>query len=140
MSSAAGGRTLEPRDGFTLVEVVVAMVLLSAVLVMLAGMTFATARQSVNLQFAGARQALMLQEINRLSALRIADLDTQGGCRAVSSGAEDFTACITVTSVGTRTRDVRVVLTSTQAGVSPDTVTFTRTEPSTTNPFSCGGC
>ncbi|HEU5208217.1 MAG TPA: prepilin-type N-terminal cleavage/methylation domain-containing protein [Longimicrobiales bacterium] len=128
------------RDGFTLVEVVVAIAILAAVLVMLAGMTFATAQRAVDLQSAGARQALMLQEINRLSALSLADLDAQGGCRTLASGADAFTSCVSVAVASARTRQVIVVLTPARAGARPDTVGFTRTEPSTTNPFNCPGC
>lgn len=117
------------REGFTLVEVVIAMVLLSTVLVMLAGMTFATARRSVDLQTAGARNAVMLQEVNRLTAIDFADLDAQAGCRSLNSGADDFQACVAVSSLGTRTRRVRVALDPARAGVSTDSVVFIRTQP-----------
>ena len=126
------------RDGFTLVEVVVAMVLLSAVLVMLAGMTFATAQRSVDLQSAGARSAVMLQEVNRLTAMEYADLAGQVGCRTLSSGADQFNTCIAVNALGSRTSRVRVLLTPARSGVAADSVVFVRSQPSTSNPFACG--
>ncbi len=138
MSAGRGSRNA--REGFTLVEVVVAMAILSAVLVMLAGMTFATAQRSVDLQVAGARQAVMLKEINRLTALPLAELSTQSGCRTLSSGADSFNTCVSIASPNARTRRVMVVLTSARPGVRPDTVRFTRTEPSTGNPFNCPTC
>lgn len=136
----ANGTSRSAREGFTLVEVVVAMAILSAVLVMLAGMTFATAQRSVDLQVAGARHAVMLKEVNRLTALPLAELTTQSGCRTLSSGADAFTTCVGIASPGTRTRRVMVVLASARPGVRPDTVRFTYTEPSAANPFNCPTC
>lgn len=132
--------TQNRRDGFTLVEVVVAIAILGAVLVMLAGMTFATAQRSVDLQSAGARQALMLQEVNRLTALPLASLNAQAGCRTLGAAGDSFESCVSVLTVSARTRRVTIVLTAGRPGVRPDTVQFTHTEPSTTNPFNCPGC
>lgn len=125
------------RDGFTLIEVVVAMVLLASVLVMLAGMTFATARRSVELNSAGLRQAVMLQEVNRLSAVSFEGLPAQAGCRnLIAAPSEPFTACVTVTDLSSMARSVRVVLTG-RPGVLPDTVGFTRAKTPAVSPLNC---
>ena len=125
------------RDGFTLIEVVMAMVLLASVLVMLAGMTFATARRSVELETSGLRQAVMLQEVNRLSALAFDDLGAQAGCRSVVAGpGETFTACVTLTTLTTLSKNVQVVLTG-RPGVRPDTVRFERAKPPSVSPLNC---
>jgi prepilin-type N-terminal cleavage/methylation domain-containing protein len=57
------------RSGFTLIEVVVAMVLLAVVLTMLASFSMGTAVQLVKLSQSDVRQAVTLGEVNRLAAL-----------------------------------------------------------------------
>lgn len=130
------------RGGFTLIEVVVAMVLLSTVLVMLAGMTFHTAQRSVDLHSTGSRQALMLQEANRLSALPYADLVAQDGCRTIDDGnGTEYNSCITSTPVGGNTLQVVIIVAPVRASmIRPDTVRFVRAEPPVANPLCSPSC
>lgn len=120
------------RSGFTLVEVVVAMVLLATVLVMLAGMTFATAQRSLDVQSAGARQAAMLQVVNRINATSFDVLNGTlypGGsdyCDTIDAGADDFEVCVTVTARDTRLLRLQIVVTDDRTGMS-DTMTLSRT-------------
>ena len=112
-------------DGFSLIEVVVAMVLLAVVLVTLAGMTFATARQSMNVQEIGVRQGILLHAANRLNALPFDSVKT--ACDNTYEGADGrvYQLCVTVTGTGS-TRDVQVTV---EAGNKADTLTFTRARP-----------
>lgn len=130
------------RDGFTLVEVVIAMVLLASVLVMLAGMTFATAQRSVDLQSAGVRQAMMLAAVNRMSAVSYDSLSTFVGCRTVTAADGDsYQACVTLNTLTSKSQRVEIVLDATRTGVPSDTAQLIRSEPPTTNPLNCpGGC
>lgn len=130
------------RDGFTLVEVVIAMVLLASVLVMLAGMTFATAQRSVDLQSAGVRQAMMLAAVNRMSAVAYGDLPALEGCRSVTAADGDsYQACVTLETLTSRSRRVEIVLDAARTGVPSDTAQIIRAQPPTTNPLNCpGGC
>ena len=120
------------RSGFTLVEVVVAMVLLATVLVMLAGMTFATAQRSLDLQSTGARQAAMLQVVNRINATSFDVLNgtlypgASAYCDTIDAGSDDFQVCVTVTERAARLLRLQVVLTDDRTGVS-DTMTLSRT-------------
>lgn len=57
------------QDGFTIVEVVMAMMLLAIVLTSLAGFTFSTARAAVAAGDATSRQAASLELVNRLNAM-----------------------------------------------------------------------
>ena len=125
-------RTPATREGFTLVEVVVAMVLLATVLVMLAGMTFATAQRSLDVQTAGARQAAMLQVVNRINATSFDELNGvlyPGGsayCDTVDAGADDFQVCVTVQQRTSRLLRLEVVVTHDRTGTT-DTMTLSRT-------------
>ena len=131
---------LRAREGFSLIEVIIAMTLLSGVLVTLAGMTFTTARRSLQVQAANSRQGVMLREVNRLSAIGYANLGAQAGCTNLTSGGETFNRCITVTASGTTQQIVRVVVTSTRNGIYADTVIFTRGNSPTTNPLCSPSC
>lgn len=130
------------RDGFTLIEVVVAMVLLSTVLVMLAGMTFHTAQQSVELHSTGARQALMLQEVNRMSSIPYDDVAGEVGCRTLGSGdGLEYTGCVTSTVSGNNAVQVQIVMTPVRSSmIRPDTVRFIRSQPPTRNPLCNPSC
>ena len=130
------------RDGFTLIEVVVAMVLLSAVLVMLAGMTFTTAQRSVDLHSTGARQALMLQEVNRISSIDYDNVDAQAGCRTLSAGdGMEYNGCVTTSVVSDNSVQVQIVMAPVRSSlIRPDTVRFIRSQPPTSNPLCSPTC
>lgn len=129
------------RDGFTLIEVVVAMVLLAAVLVMLAGMTFVTAQRSNELRTQGTRQSLMLQAVNWLTAVPYDSLPNQIGCRSTQApDGEAYTVCIDLLTTGqSNARDVRIRLDAARDGVPTDTLTFRRSRAAECNPLT-GPC
>lgn len=87
------------RPGFSLIEVVVAMVLLALILTSLAGFTFVTARQSITLADANAREAVLLATVNRYSALPFDQLVTRCDTVAFPEGStqDRFLSCATVT-------------------------------------------
>jgi prepilin-type N-terminal cleavage/methylation domain-containing protein len=88
---------LRGRDGFSLLEVIVSVSILSVILVALAGLTFHTARRSIQLADAGARQAVLLQEVNRLSAMHVDSLPAHAGCGSVDVGGHVMNRCVTLT-------------------------------------------
>lgn len=125
------------REGFSLVEALFALMLLSVVLMSLAPVLF----QTVNRQQVDAlrleRTGVMVGETNRLLALPFPALDAESKC-------EDFPGptpfaherCVLVTGAG-RAREITVVVTPTHAGVGADTMVFTRTRTSGhINPFN----
>lgn len=133
------GPRAQARDGFTLVEVIVAMTLLAGILLSLAAMTFSTAQRALDIQATNSRQSVMLQEVNRLNALPWASLAGAAGDSVMSSGHEEFNRRVTVATAG-RTATVQVILTSTRGGTFADTVTFTRSDPPTSNPLCFPSC
>jgi len=121
------------RSGFTLIEVLVAMILLAIVLTMLASFSMGTATQIVKLSRSDVRQALTLREVNRLTALPYDSLPAATGCRSVTIANLAHTSCVTVTN-GTRNRTVLVVVTPQWSGTYADTVVIQRAAPAY-NPF-----
>jgi hypothetical protein len=124
------------RAGISLVEIVVAMTLMSAVLIPVAGITALGANRAVRTAGATYRQGILNQEVNRLTALPFATLPGAAGCTTVATGTFPHTRCVAVTDVTGTLRRVRVVVTPAQPGVRPDSATFDRANPPTGNPLS----
>ena len=122
------------RSGFTLIEVVVAMVLLAVVLTMLASFSMGTAVQLVKLSQSDARQAVTLGEVNRLAALPYDSLPAAAGCRTVTVGNLAHICCVTVTD-GNRNRTVQIIVTPQLAGTYTDTLVIQRAAAAY-NPFN----
>ena len=126
------------QPGFSMLEVVVAMILLSVILTALAGLTFNTAKQAM-LNTDGTKvQAASLEIVNRFSALPYASLVGAAGCDTVGTSNNQFRRCTTVTTTG-NSAQVEVVTTPLQRNASAITVRFNRVAPGTTNPL-CIGC
>ena len=118
------------QDGFTLVEVVVSMMILSVVLVSLAAVTFQTARRSLGAQGVDQRQAVLMQQINLFSAVPYDSLTNAAfiGCTTVTA-TFPYTRCASVTALTATVRQVTVVVTPTRATVwSPDTAIIFRSK------------
>ncbi|HUF70760.1 MAG TPA: prepilin-type N-terminal cleavage/methylation domain-containing protein [Longimicrobiales bacterium] len=127
---------MKNRDGVTLVELLVAMVLLAVMLTSVAGLTFEAARRSIVTTGDSYRQAAMLEEVNRLTAEPYGNLSPGSECRTVSSGVFPHTRCVTTAGTGLYSVQLTVVVSPTQRGVLPDTVVFTRARAPLTNPLA----
>jgi prepilin-type N-terminal cleavage/methylation domain-containing protein len=126
------------QEGFSLVEVVISIILLSVILTALAGLTFATASQSILNQDSSSAQAASLETVNRFSALPYASLATSAGCDTTGTTRNRYSRCTSVTTSGTSAQIV-VVTTPLQRKAQAITVRFNRVKPGATNPL-CIGC
>jgi Tfp pilus assembly protein PilV len=127
---------LKARAGISLVEIVVAMTLMSAVLIPVAGLTALGANRSVRSAGTTYRQGILSQEVNRLTALPFTTLPGMVGCTTVNAGVFPHTRCVTVTNVSATLRRVEVIVTPAQPSVRPDTARFDRANPPLGNPLS----
>ena len=124
------------REGFSLVEVVVTMVILAVIVMSLAALTGYTAQRSLLAANSTGRQAVALQEANRVAALPYTALPgTATGCSTVAIGQLTYQRCYTVTT-GTRYRDVMVVITPQRSGTYADTVNIRRVINAVPNPLN----
>jgi prepilin-type N-terminal cleavage/methylation domain-containing protein len=124
------------REGFSLVEVVVSMVILAVVVTSLGAVSAVTAQRSLVLANSTTRTAFTLQETNRLAAIPYASLPAAVGCDTLVSGNLRYERCITVTN-STRYRTVQIVVRPlrTAVGVWSDTITIRRAVEITSNPL-----
>lgn len=127
------------REGFTIMEVIVSIVLVAIILTTLAGLTFATAQQAVFAGDATKREAASLAMLNRLATLPYEQLAGAAGCRTVGSANDSYTLCVTVSSEGNAAR-VNVTTTPLQRLAKPTTVEIVRMGPPAKNPFCDPSC
>ena len=129
-------KKLRNRDGLSLVEMLVAMVMLGVMMTSVAGLTFEAARRSMVTTGDGYRQAAMIEEVNRLTALPYSNLTLGTTCRSVSTGVFPHTRCVAVTSTGLYSKRLVVVVTPSQPGVASDTLAFARARAPLSNPLA----
>ena len=117
------------RDGFTLVEIVVAMMILSVVMVTLAGLTFQTARRALTSQGIDQRQAVLQQQANMMAAVPYDSLGNFTGCTTVTTPFA-YTRCITMTTPVNNMRRMTVIVTPTMGNTwAPDTIQIDKAKP-----------
>lgn len=122
------------QQGFTIVEVIVALVMMSVILITLGGLTYATASQAIFASDATTRQAASLEAVNRLSTLPWDELPNAVGCETIGSTNNQYQRCVTMTTSGSLRR-IQVVTTPLQRKAPPVTVQLVRNAPPTGNPL-----
>ena len=127
----SGVETHSPRRGFTLVEVIVSMVLLAIAVSSLAGLTHSVSQSSIKVTGAAYRNGVLMQEINRLVALPFDQLGVGTTSFSTASGNYPHSRIVTVDSVRTNVKTVKVIVTPTNPLYKPDTLQFTRTNART---------
>lgn len=130
-----GGRPAARRSGFSLVEIVVAMLLLSVTLLALAALMTQVAQQGRATEVTAQRNAVLIQQVNYFTALSYSALDPAlGGCTMVLDGPMPHERCVDITA-GASTRTVKIKVTPSNSAYRPDSATFERTAPPV-NPFN----
>ena len=121
--------------GVTLIELVVAMALLSLVLVSVAQLNFALARRFYAVSGGAARDAVVAQQVNLFTAMPFDSLKSRAGTITVTKPPLPYTRRVMVDSLSPRLRRVTVVVTPLNTLFRPDTVVLQRTKPGN-NPFN----
>ncbi|MDZ7781340.1 MAG: prepilin-type N-terminal cleavage/methylation domain-containing protein [Gemmatimonadota bacterium] len=127
--------------GFSLVEALVAIVLVSVVVLGLAPVMFdAASRQAVD-SGGAERDAILLGEANRLSTLPVQALAGEAGCRTLPPQAHNYEhdLCVTVQPMGGAQVRVGVSVTPDADLVQADSVVLYRRAGGQGNPFNTGG-
>jgi Tfp pilus assembly protein PilV len=123
------------QQGTSVVEVIVAMTLVSVIVTALGGLTFTTARQMVTNTDVTTLQAASLQAVNRFTTIPFAMLGTAAGCDTVGSVNNGFQRCVTVATRGNSAAvEVRTMALQ-RFRVAGSTVHLTRVAPPAANPL-----
>ena len=128
-------RAASGSGGFTLIESLMAMVLVAVTLLILGPVLFNAASQRVRDEGIVEREAVLRSEVNRLATLRFSSLDEQAGCSTVPGPDFPHTRCVTVAAVSSRERTITVRVTPVSPLIPIDSLTIARTS-SRGNPFN----
>jgi prepilin-type N-terminal cleavage/methylation domain-containing protein len=123
------------RAGFSLIETMVGLTLLSITVTTVAALDYSMMSRTRQVASASYANATLLRQVNRFAVLPFDSLPAHAGCVTVASPVPN-TACATVTDLSTLTRRVTVVLTLTGWPARPDTVVIDRSSLAANSPVN----
>lgn len=120
-----------PEAGFSLIEVVVSLTLLSVALLGLAGLTAAAAKRATGVSTAGVVTQVLTQQVNRLSALPYDSLALGTSCKTITANGFSYNRCVRVDSLQPKLKQITLAITPANAAFKPVTEVFQRSRPTT---------
>lgn len=119
---------MSPRHtgGFTLVEIMMAVVIFSVVILSLVGLLFQVAKSSTRATDQALGMATLLSEVDRATMTAFDSLTHLVGCDTTVSGGVKVTGCTRVTSTSIRLDSIQIVVRTTLPNTRPDTITLLR--------------
>ena len=131
---------MSPRRGFSLIEVMVALTLMSVVLVSVAKIGVALTTSGRRNDLAAKRNAVLQLEANKFGAVPFASLAGWSTAdRSLSQGGFDYTRKLAIRKISSKRYTVTVTVIPTLDPSKKDSVVFDRTQPSSGTPL-CVGC
>lgn len=138
--AAAATIVTNERKGFSVVEVIVAMVLLAIAVSSLAALTYSVSQSAMIATGNAYRNGVLMQEVNRLEMSPYDSVHTGTSTQTVSGPPYPHTTVITVAEPTVDVlKTIQVVITPTQARFKPDTANFIRTKARTSHVL-CTDC
>jgi prepilin-type N-terminal cleavage/methylation domain-containing protein len=128
------------RKGFSLIEVMVAMTVLSIVMMSLAKIGVSIAVKGRTNDIVAKRNAALQLEANKLGTVPFANLGTWStSTRTFTLGGFSYTRRTTISSMNMYRYSIKVVVTPTLDATKKDSVMFDRTKPPSGTPL-CTTC
>jgi len=128
------------RQGFSLVEVIVAMTLLGIVMMSLAKMSVTVATIGRSNAIVAKRNAALQMEANKLGAMPFDSLATfNTTTKTFTQGTFSYTRRLAITSLGTSRDSIMIAVTPTSNTAKKDSVVLIRSKP-LTNALCTSGC
>jgi prepilin-type N-terminal cleavage/methylation domain-containing protein len=125
-----------PADaGFSLIEVIISVVIFSAVILGLAGLAFHVARRSTRATHQAHVMSGLQGRVDRAASVPFDSLPALVGCDTTASGAVRIYGCTTIVSSTPRLADLAIVVTTNVPGNRPDTIRLTRSKVRTPIPI-----
>jgi len=112
--------------GFTLVEIMMAVVIFSMVILSLVGLSFRIAKSSTRATDQALGMAEMLSGVDRASSTPFDSLPNLVGCDTTASGLLQVVGCTAVTSTSPRLDSIQIIVRTSLAGSRPDTMNMQR--------------
>jgi prepilin-type N-terminal cleavage/methylation domain-containing protein len=125
-------------QGFVLVEVIVAMVLLAVAVSSLAALVFSVSHSGIRITGDAYRNGVLMNEVNRLEGIPYASIVSSD--TTISTGPYQHRRIVTVNEVALNLiKSVKVVIKPTNLSYKPDSISFVRTNARTTKVL-CTDC
>jgi prepilin-type N-terminal cleavage/methylation domain-containing protein len=125
------------QGGFTLVEAMVAIVLLAVSSLALGALLMRASRTAIAAASTVQATASLSTEVGRLQVLPFDQLSSGTSCVTVNTPPYPHTRCTTVNNVSSKVREVIVVVTpSGNSLLKPDTVKMSRTKNGNNSPLN----
>lgn len=138
VAAATGAR--EPRKGFVIVEIIVAMVLLAVAVSSLAALMYSVSQNGAKAVGNAYRNGVLMHEVNRLEGIPYDSIATGSSSVTVTTAPYPHTRLITVSEpVANVVKSITVVIKPTNTMFKPDTVSFLRTKARTSRAL-CTTC
>jgi prepilin-type N-terminal cleavage/methylation domain-containing protein len=138
--TAAAIAVTNERKGFSVVEVIVAMVLLAIAVSSLAALTFSVSQSAMTATANAYRNGVLMQEVNRLEMSPYDSVKTGSTSVDVLTGPYTYTKKITVAEPTIQlVKTVQIIIVPKNIKFKPDTATFIRTKARTSHVL-CTDC
>ena len=115
-----------PERGFTLVEIMMAVVIFSIVILSLVGLSFQVAKYSTRATDQALGMAALLAHVDRASTTTFDSLPGIVGCDTTVSGLYQVAGCTAVATLSPRLDSIQIIVQSTLPGARPDTINMER--------------
>jgi Prokaryotic N-terminal methylation motif len=132
--AAAKHPSAKSRKGFAIVEIIVAMVLLAIAISSLAALLYTISQSGMVATGNAYRNGVLMSAVNTFEGLPYDSVAVGTQSAIVSTGPYPNTRVVTVTEpVVGMVKNIKVIITPTNAKYKPDTVTFIRTKARTSH-------
>ena len=115
-----------PAGGFTLIEVMVSLTILSIGILVLGGLLLRSSRTAEAASGVSYQTSIMAAEIGRYDAIPFSQLAAGTTCTTSTALPLPHTLCTTITNVSAKVRQVTVKVTPTNTAIPADSVIFER--------------
>jgi prepilin-type N-terminal cleavage/methylation domain-containing protein len=120
--------TVGRRRGFTLVEIMMAVIIFSVVILSLEGLSFRISQSSTRATDQALGMAVLLGKVDRAATVAFDSLPGIARCDTTVSGLVKVMGCTTVTSTSARIDSIQIIVQTTLPNARPDTLTMQRGE------------
>jgi len=107
--------------GFTLVEIMVAVVIFSMVILSLVGLSFRVAKSGTRATDQALGMAVLLSKVDLATGTPFDNLGALTGCDTTLSGSVKVIGCTRVATVSPRLDSVQIIIRTTLPATRPDT-------------------
>jgi hypothetical protein len=126
------------RNGITIVEVLVGLIVLTIGMLGTGGMLAAAGRRATQMGTQTGRSATETLQINRLASMPYDSLAATAGCVTVTAQPFPHTRCVSLTDItgGLGYKQVRLIITPSNGRLRADTVYLQRSKGAAVNPLN----